>query len=534
MQVFQVITAVYCPRGRLEVHFTHMKIAIVHHHFRRGGFTKVVTAGAAAILEFCPEVEEILLVSGEPVEPIHGMRVLHLPEIGYRADMDEATDAVAEAGHIAELFDRHLSDCVLWIHNYQLGKNGAFTRGVIEYARRHPDRPMLLQIHDFPECGRHGNLAELYGAGGGAGGGKGTGGIYPILPNVCYVTINERDRRLLAECGIPGSRVVRLDNPVPQAAGSPQEPKRELVRKLLDGPLPGTAGRPAPDRPLFIYPVRTIRRKNVLEAALLSRLHEDGANLLVTLPGTSAQEREYSALVRSLFEEGTVAGSFGAGAALDGTSIDFETLARSCDLVLSSSVQEGFGYFFVDALRWGLPLLARNLDILAGIEPLFAGYPHHLYERLMVPLLREERDKLALLYRQRLERLSRFLPEEEREALHGKFQAMTGEELIDFSFLDPGRQAALLRRLKKDDTLMRDIRVANSGLLGIMKELSAADPVAPLAEIEASFGSESFARKAWEVINGLISDMNGGGDPVHGCLLKHFATPEYLRLLYEM
>jgi hypothetical protein len=508
-----------------------MKIAIVHHHFRRGGVTKVVTAGAAALLEFCPEVEEILLVSGEPMEGIRGMRVLHLPEIGYRADMDEASEASetgAEAKTIAELLDRHLSGHLLWIHNYQLGKNGAFTKGVIDYARSHPDRPILLQIHDFPECGRHGNLAELYGAGGGNG-----GEIYPVLPNVRYVTINERDRRMLASCGIPGSRVVRLDNPVPQAAGPVPEPKRELVRKLLAGLLPGTAGRTDPDRPLFIYPVRTIRRKNVLEAALLSLLHEEGANLLVTLPGTSVQEREYSALVRSLFEEGTVAGSFGAGAALEGTSIDFETLARSCDLVLSSSVQEGFGYFFVDALRWGLPLLARNLDILSGIEPLFAGYPHHLYESLLVPLEREERDRLALLYQQRLESLARFLPDEEREVLGGKFHAMTREALIDFSFLDPLRQAGLLRRLK-DKGLLKDIQEANSGLLSIMKELSSAKPIPPLDEIEAAFGSESFALRAWEVISGLISDMNEAGDPVHGCLLKHFATPEYLRLLYEM
>ncbi len=485
----------------------------------------MVTAGARAMLEFCPEVEEILLVSGEQTEKVHGMQVLHLPEIGYRADMTEATENGADAGRIAELFDRHLSGYLLWIHNYQLGKNGAFTRGVIEYARSHPDRPILLQIHDFPECGRHGNLAELYGAG--------AGEIYPVLPNIRYITINERDRKLLVACGIPGPKVVRLDNPVPQAAGSSPEPKQEMVRKLLAGPLPGTAGSMDPDRPLFIYPVRTIRRKNVLEAALLSLLHEGGANLLVTLPGTSSQEKEYSALVRSLFEEGTVTGSFGAGAALDDTPVDFETLARSCDLVLSSSVQEGFGYFFVDALRWGLPLLARSLDILSGIEPLFAGYPHHLYKSLPVPVGREERDNLTLLYRRRLDSLSRFLPEKELEALHREFQTMTDEQLIDFSFLDPLRQADLLRRLK-DKSLLKEIRQANSGLLSVMKELSAAAPSPPLAEIEAAFGPENFARKAWAVISGLASDMSGREDPVHGCLLKHFATPEYLRLLYEM
>lgn len=508
-----------------------MNIAIVHHHFRPGGVTKVVLAGAEALKRYMPEVGEILLVCGELPELdeeglFHGFPVLHLPQAAYRPDVPPG--AAAEAGSIAELLDRHVPDHLLWVHNYQLGKNGPFTAGVVEYALRHPDRSVVLQIHDFPECGRHGNLAELYSGADGKGGG---GPLYPILPNVLYMVINERDRRLLAASGIPESHVVLMDNPVPVSRGG--GPDREAVRALFAGGLEGTAGSVDPELPLFIYPVRTIRRKNVLEAALLGALHEGGANLLVTLPGTSAQEREYSRLVRALFEEGSVRGSFGAGALLDDNPVDFETLARSCDLVVSSSVQEGFGYFFVDALRWGLPLFARRLDILDGIEPLFSGYPHHLYDRLLVPVDAAGRKELAARYRERLLALSPFLSEEERGAPAAVLEAMMREELVDFSFLDPPRQAELLRSLSAG-SLLDDIRAANAPLTDKLKELCGQRPEPPIEEIERFFGPESFARKARGYIAQLKTNMRLENDPVHRSLLKQFATPEYLRLIYEM
>jgi hypothetical protein len=533
-----------------------MKIAIVHHHFRPGGVTKVVSAGAAALLKFRQEIEVITLVSGDrehleetakgifPGAP-DKVRVLHYPQLDYRSNMP--TGQKPEAESIIRFFEEHLADHLLWVHNYQLGKNGVFTRAVLEYGKKWPDRPVILQIHDFPECGRHGNLDELY---------RGMEGrIYPVLPNITWAVINERDRRLLVQSGLPEKQIRLLDNPVPDAMVPVPQPDKQMVRSKLVtafNSCSSTPGRILPDRPHFFYPVRTIRRKNAFEAALLCRVYTDGtgeqANLLLTLPGTSASERPYSDMVQALYQDGIVSGIFGFGRELEHEGLSFEMVARSCDLVLSSSVQEGFGYFFVDALRWGKPLLARSLEILEGIEPLFREYPHHLYSTVLVPVPAHERAELLSQYKKRLQELSPYLTESERESAFEKLGIMTGRALVDFSLLDPLRQDRLLRSLH-DISLLRDIRQANEELIKTAVSLAGSLPTPPLQQIEDHFGAESFAERAWALIqelemrisrtsaagekNNASGAVKSSGDPVHRRLLAQFATPEYLRLLYS-
>jgi len=512
-----------------------MKIAIVHHHFRPGGVTKVAISGAKALLDQCLAIESIQLVSGsgDNLDAID-LRTMHLPLFDYHSDIVGTNGLSSEA--ICRLLEEHLSDHLLWVHNYQLGKNGYFTQGVLDYARRHPDRPVMLQIHDFPECGRHNNLDELYATMNDA--------IYPDLPNVLYLTINERDRKLLISCGISSERVALLNNPVSDGHADSLDVDRERIRKRVAAGLPETAGKIDHSAPFFLYPVRTIRRKNVLEAALLARLVEGGANLLVTLPGTSEAEQEYSHLVRSLFADGTITGAFGLGAGIDAAGIGFEELARSCDLVVSSSVQEGFGYFFVDALRWGVPLFARRLDILGGIEPLFEGYPHYLYSTLWIPVRHEKRKELSERYNRRMNELSAYLHEEVRSLLQERIQKMLSSELIDFSYLDAGSQAGFLRCMD-DRGLLRELRSLNADMLSQAALLTGQHPTPPTETIRKHFGNEHFASRAKELIEQLMkgpslqigetrsNKIPPREDPVHRRLLQGFAAPEYLRLLYE-
>ena len=51
-----------------------------------------------------------------------------------------------------------------------------------------------------------------------------------------------------------------------------------------------------PEKPVFLYPVRAIRRKNIFEAALIAMIAGNGGNLIQTLPGISDQEIKYSNL----------------------------------------------------------------------------------------------------------------------------------------------------------------------------------------------------------------------------------------------
>ena len=294
-----------------------MKIAVFHYHLHPGGVTRVITLAMRILLKRLEQLEEIVVVTGdgENADAVLSdkVRLAVHPEIGYLNGTPE-TDARSIREGVLDKYRGY----VWWIHNYHLGKNPLFTRAVVETAEEYPDQRILLHIHDFPECSRYENLAflkSLY-----------PGPLYPLSPNVRYICINRRDRGFLLGAGIPSELVHLLNNPLteerhppaedslgPDTAGSTGDPSHP-VRTLLDEQTPGLFPGYLPGRPLLVYPVRSIRRKNVLEAGLISRLIPGGINVAVTLPGISDQEAGYSRFVERSFTDGTIHGIFGSGA----------------------------------------------------------------------------------------------------------------------------------------------------------------------------------------------------------------------------
>ena len=281
-----------------------MRIVIFHYHLKPGGVTDVIVQSAVNLLRGLKDLEGLVLACGAPdgagrarerIREACGedapVSLALDPEIGYAGEADKF-DRRALGDRLEEELGGE--DVLWWVHNYHLGKNAAFTGALKDIADRGRQR-LLLQIHDFPECGRYENLRRL----------EGLLGEVPYTrgPNIRYAVINDRDRRYLREAGLDDGEVFLLDNPVPLAT-LPEPPDREE----LHGALARKYGRLFPGflrgEPLWFYPVRSIRRKNVLEAALLVRLLPERANLVVSLPGTSDQELPYSEAVHNLFREG--------------------------------------------------------------------------------------------------------------------------------------------------------------------------------------------------------------------------------------
>ena len=517
-------------------------LVIFHYHFLPGGVSTVVEAAVRALRLYGAGIRRVTLAGG--VFPLGGfpgegseLATSPVPELGYAEDRDAGPAAVAAAGR--KLADSLLSrfgceDAIWWVHNHHLGRNPVFTQALLDVARAGRQR-LILQVHDFPECGRYPNLARLQRTL--------SSPPYPVGPSVRYALINRRDRAVLREAGIPEQHLHLLENPLPPGEGRGGTAPVAEVKQALRLP----SGRGA--RPLLLYPVRCIRRKNVLEAALLCRLGADPADLVVTLPGVSAGERGYSRLVERAFDRGWVPGVFGAGPRLEALGLGLQDLVRAGDLVVSSSVLEGFGYLFLQSLAWGRPLLARDLDVLDGVKDLFAGQPAHFYSRVRAPLGASTRRRLLRAYRAKLGRLARLgvLPVEVTEGLDGQLARLCSEPAVEFSYLPVSVQMDLLYRAGRHARLRAELRELNGEPLQALERLlgegrageARGTPEAPDAlegRLDERFGPRRFAAS----FDGLCRSFGGGpaaeaGPPAEVIwerVIRRFATVGNVRLLH--
>lgn len=560
-----------------------MKLAMFHYHLRPGGVTGVVTRACIALGKHGAAVDEVLLVTGteENTERVRSqiaaaaprltVRVRVHPELRYVSEQNGTSMAELETSIGALLRTHYLSDeTVWWVHNYHLGKNAALTAALISVLEAEPAQQAVFQIHDFPECGRFENLAEIRT--------YVPGRVYPLLPNLAYATINMRDRRLLIDAGLPEDSVFAVPNPVAvtdvrepaeeRTGGTAHHPTREIRRSDVLARLAAAfASRfPAfdPEGLLVLYPVRAIRRKNVLEAGFLTRLLdialERRVNLIVTLPGVSPLEKPYSDMVEAAFADGAVRGMAGIGGELDAAGLGYDELTAAADLVVSTSVQEGFGYAFFEAPGWGAPLCARYLDVLDGLDGVFEGYPAAFYRELRVPFESPSIDSiravLRIRYDEQIERAAANMPAEVRERVQTEIAEMLDAPTIDFSFLMPQMQYAYAKDLAHEG-FANEVRALNFDVLGpVVQLLDRPASLGPAdggaARIAMELGYESYAGRVEMLLSRLAERTAGGNgsrspggmttghapsenpssDPVQQRLIEAFAHKEYFRLLY--
>jgi hypothetical protein len=540
-------------------------LKIFHYHFRTGGVSTVVRQAVEAFRDHLPRIRSVELIAGEIPGRFQaffresGWKCSELPLIGYlqRGDGPSGDDrnseqdgkpeqdkksTAREAGKLAEVLLGSFGsdDSVWWIHNYHLGKNVVFTQALLEIIASGRPQRMILQIHDFPECGRFANLQlleELLSL-----------DPYPLSPWVRYAVLNRRDRRILISAGIPEQAVFLLENPVPQGSAPGRDrAARSRLGEAFGPEFPGFD----PHSPLLLYPVRTIRRKNALEAMLLCNLLPSPANILITLPGTSASERPYSDLVKGLFDDRLCPGLWGIGSALEQRGFGFDDLVAASDLVLSTSVQEGFGYLFINSLLWSLPLVARDLDNLSGLKKdLFEEAPAHFYDAIRVPV--PDARSLTESYRRKIEGLSSLIPALDGDRLLAEVELLVQDDQVDFSFLPVEDQEKMLREIASAfGPTLESCRAANAEVLARIEELMEMQvqggSVAGALTVEkvagrfgsaaygAAFGQilDAFGKPESEAPEGNPGPRTGTEGGIAGAILRQFLKLDNLRLLYD-
>ncbi|NUQ61413.1 MAG: hypothetical protein HUU20_02925 [Pirellulales bacterium] len=425
-----------------------MNLAILHHHLNRGGVARVIenqlraldtaaTAGEtwrAAILyggrregwnEDLPRQLRRIRLSLHEVPALDYDSVRETNACGAGSLADQVTAALSRLGLSPK-------STVVHAHNHSVGKNVALPAALGLLAER--GYRLLLEIHDFAEDLRPDNFRQFSERmAGGAPPAAWHGSLYPQARHIHYAVLNTRDLKILRDAGTDTDRIHFLPNPVTKTGSLPP---RELARRKLAEQF-GID----PDQRFILYPVRCIRRKNVGEALLYSRLAPAGTFVGLTLPPLNPAEIPvYSAWKRAAEELGLPA-CFEVGAP---GALSFAENLSAADLMLTTSVAEGFGMVFLEAWLTGNALVGRDLPEIT-IDFVQAGVQLGLLEpRLLVPMDWVGRERfragLAEAYGRALAAYGRPAPADLTRWIREKAQ----EDLVDFGDLDEPLQRRVL------------------------------------------------------------------------------------------
>jgi glycosyltransferase involved in cell wall biosynthesis len=455
-----------------------MLIAIVHYHLNRGGVTQVIANHLRGLANRAVDDGPLRVVV------LHGGRSVGWPDrlpgvdsLDYTVrvvpglDYDEGQPcgprelaarlrvALVESGGSPE-------STVVHVHNHSLGKNIDLPQAVAELAS--DGWPLLLQIHDFAEDFRPPNYQRLRAGGSGRAEADWAATLYPQAAHVHYAVLNQRDTRILTAAGVEPTRVHALPNPV----GDPGPlPPREPVRRELSRRF----GVPA-DRPLLLYPIRGIRRKNLGEALLWSALARGVWHLGVTMPPLNPAERPSYDRWKTLAASLALPAAFEIGGEAGLAYV--ENLAAA-DRMLTTSVAEGFGLVFLEAWLAGQMLIGRDLpEITADFRA--AGLQlNDLRPRFDVPLdwidAADWRVQIEQRYGATLAQFGRTLPPPSE--FHRELDGLVVDGLVDFGSLPSQHQQQVVGQVADSDERRRRLRCLNPWLEGALQQDRTCGPV---------------------------------------------------------
>jgi glycosyltransferase involved in cell wall biosynthesis len=160
---------------------------------------------------------------------------------------------------------------------------------------------------------------------------------YYDLPNVVWATLTARDAGKLAARGVPAGKIHVLPNPVDD------EFFTRLCRDQVHLP-----------RPFLLSPMKVMERKNNAEAVeLVKRLRR--YHLVISLEASSPRDRAYGDRLKRKIRRERLSVIIGAG--VD----DPLPLFRAAHAILTTSMQEGFGYAFLEGWLCGKLVVGRDI-----------------------------------------------------------------------------------------------------------------------------------------------------------------------------
>ncbi|MDR2549450.1 MAG: hypothetical protein LBD10_04525 [Desulfobulbus sp.] len=481
-----------------------MRVALVHYHLQGGGVTRIVCHQQKALGRH--DIKTVILTGKPPaVRDAGDYRIVS--GLQYEADRPAVTPAELAAQMRAAAGAALGGPPDLWhVHNHSLGKSLVLPLALGLLAAR--GERLLYQLHDFAEDGRPGNYRAMLAAMAAGRRQILSRLLYPQGGHLHYAVLNRRDHQFLCEAGLGGDHLHLLHNPVDLGPVAP-----EVF--------------PAAERePLWLYPTRAIRRKNLGEFLLWSALAPRGTRFGTTSgPENPVEQPRYRRWLQ-------VAGELGLPIRFELVQPggpDFSALLQRAEVAMTTSIAEGFGMAFLEPWLLGVPVFGRNLPEImppAGAEKLCQPWT---YDRLDVPLDWLGRGRIERAAQEGLRRcLAAYGRNPGKDDVHRVLAAWIRDGGVDFGRLDEPLQETVLRRLvvgQAQSALMQPMDVATAASRGdaVATNRSLLQNRYSLARygeaLEAMY--RQVARSATSAIDHLDGEI----------LLDRFLAPERLSLL---
>lgn len=353
------------------------ELVVVHYHFRPGGVRRVMEL---LLPELAKRFRKITLVGGEAPgaqwgremqRKIPRLRFATAPAFGY-------FDAIAGSpermrGEIRGVLQREAGpDTLIWAHNLSLGRNMILADELAAHSARTGSR-LVSHHHDFwcdhrwsrwPEMRAQGfrTLRDVASA------------AFAAESRVLHVGINSADVRLL-------SRHMKCAAWLPNPAGGEARPGRAAIaraRRWLREEL-------GDDAPVWVYPARFLRRKNFAEAILLARWLSPDARLLTTGGISSPGESACAARLIEAARKSRWRVRFGILASREARAPSVPELIGAAESVVMTSIQEGFGFPYLEGAGLGCRVIARKLPAVQPDLEAFGLRLPGLYDEVLIP-----------------------------------------------------------------------------------------------------------------------------------------------------
>ncbi|MBM9615842.1 glycosyltransferase family 4 protein [Desulfobulbus rhabdoformis] len=481
-----------------------MRVALVHYHLQSGGVTRIICHVLKALR--ARGIQCMVLTGKEPGFNISGTyRVvpglqyeLDRPKLSVQALTEQMRSAATEAlGGAPDLWH---------VHNHSLGKSLLLPLALRQMASE--GEHFLFHIHDFAEDGRPANYRAMLQQMAGGQCDLLASQLYPQGDHVHYAVLNTRDHCYLQEAGLDEPQLHLLPNPVD--LGKPS---------LAEAPLPGKL-------PLWLYPTRAIRRKNLGEFLLWSALVGETTWFATTsAPENPLEQPRYQRWKQIAAELGLpvhfeLVGPNGYG---------FIDLLRLADMAMTTSVAEGFGMAFLEPWTQTTPVCGRNLVEITRQFAIDALELPGCYDQLTVPLdwLGEERVRKAAasgLCRN----LAAYGRQPGKDDLERCLQAWIKDGRIDFGRLDEPMQEDVLSQVVGHQ--------AQAALVSPADLPDSATMAAALNKNQEILQRQYTLERYGERLEQIYDQVAGAagsfcGQLDGGVLLDRFLAPERLHLL---
>jgi len=384
-----------------------VRLVVIHYHLRPGGIRRIIELALPHLVRESPRpVTRVVIATGRHADrQWHHDLAKQLPGVPVEVMIEPSFSYLSEQRGSPRRIERRIraalgkifagagaENCLVWAHNLGVGRNLLLSRELATACAAR-DITLVSHHHDWWFDNRWARWPEMHAAGFRTLAAPARA-VFPERGKVLHAAINHADAQILSRHFGKGS--VWLPN-LTEPASPSSAAKVRAARRWLKG----RTGRDS--SPVWLLPCRTLRRKNLAEAMLLTRWLRPEAWLVVTGSASSSGERPYLHALERAAQKHHWRLRLGVLAGDESRKPSVAELLAVSEAVLLTSVQEGFGLPYLEAAAARRPLIARRLPNIAPDLDQFGFCFSQAYDDILIaPGLfdwRAERTRQRQLFR---------------------------------------------------------------------------------------------------------------------------------------